>query len=740
MNTDETIHGPKLDPQGLMDGLNDAITRAEPWARQVALADDTINCWWPNQTDDGKRRRPTEDAPEPFPWEGASDTRIRIIGQKCRELLALCNQALVRGQWKFTGVDGFDFIKAGKMTQLLKWQTRTQMGAGAERARILATKYAVNYGLGILNVSWGRKERVGLEAITQESVAEKFGVANLWAKYARQPEVLKAVAENNADKINPELLASIAKFFDLYRMFSDEPSDGYDPQKILADWLRELYPDANEAASMKAAKDLRETGEAEIPQKRVVKDCPVWQAYLPFEDIFFPVETSNLEEAQWIAVRKWCTRTEVESNEAWPKNFKEKLLEQEGASATSGLDDIRSKSRRWGSRKTGEFVRSSDRKGQYEVFEFYYPSVNEYGVECLKRSVFSFNVKNDAGKYIVAEDGIYDEGGDYPFYPLEFEPESDFLLDNEGFASRLYTYQAEIKACRDGRINYMDISILPPIRRNVRDRGRPLRVGPDRPVFESIPGSTGFMPPPESRTWVATEIESTVTKDINRFVGAPGEGVPESVVALLQGDFVSTYLKFMSTVLAATFRLDQLYMSEVQVMRVTGMLGQPFKVSRNEIQGSFDICITFDQREMDSEYSKAKAESLTKLVGLDVNGVIDRNKAVSLAVYTIDPDWAETLITDEQQGSMKEILDEQKNVALMMTGQEPPMTDSVNPRMRLQYLQSITMQSPDVKTKLAYDPFTKSLFENRAKHLLFLLQQQENAKIGRFGTKQIIQQ
>lgn len=740
MNIDESIHSPKSNPKGLMDSLNDAITRAEPWATQVALADDTINCWWPNQSDDGRKRRTDSSSPEPFPWEGASDTRIRVLEQKCRELLALCNQALVRGQWKFTGVDGFDFIKASKMTQLLKWQTRTQMGPEAERARILATKYAINYGLGILSVGWSRKERLGLVSVTQEDLARQFGVLKYWQAYAHIGDEFPAIVQNNAEKINPETLAELAKFFDLYKLLTDEPSGDYDPQKTLAEWLREFYPDANEAAAMKAAKELRETGEAEIPQKRVVKECPVWQAFLPFEDIFFPVETGNLADAQWIAVRKWYTRTEIESNQQWPENFKSRLLEHEGESATDGLDKIRNKSKRWGKNSTGDFVRSTERKGQYEVFEFYYPAVNEYGLESLKRSVFSNFAKDDNGKFIIAEDGIYDEGGGYPFYALEFDPETDFLLDNCGYAARLYTYQKEIKECRDGRINFMDISILPPLRRNVRDRGRPTRVGPDRPVFESIPGSTGFMPPPESRTWVSTEIENTVVREINRFVGSPGEGVPESVVALLQGDFVSKYLQFMSIILSATFRLDQLYLSEVEVMRVTGMLGQPFKVSREEIQGSFDFYITFDQREMDSEYAKAKADSLVKLVGLDVNGVMDRNKAVALGAYTIDPDWAEALITDEQQGSMKEILDEQNNVALMMTGQEPPMTKDINPKMRLQYLQTITTQSPDVQRKIATDPFTLSLFQNRIKHLNFMLQQQENAKIGRFGTRQIIGQ
>ena len=104
----------------------------------------------------------------------------------------------------------------------------------------------------------------------------------------------------------------------------------------------------------------------------------------------------------------------------------------------------------------------------------------------------------------------------------------------------------------------------------------------------------------------------------------------------------------------------------------------------------------------------------------------------------IDPDWAEKLITDENAGAMKEIRDEQNNVALIMTGQEPPMKQGVNAKIRLEYLSKITQQSPEIAEALQQKPFVKALLENRAKFLQFQIQQQQNAIIGKLGTKELL--
>ena len=731
---DENIsNAKKASPQSLLSELDGAINKAVPWANRASIAEDAFYCWWAGQSDDGRKRK-RDGEPTPWPWDGASDTRVRLVEEKIRELCAVCESAWTRGKWEFAGVDGFDFIKAGKFNQLLKWQIKTQMGRNAERQRKLATKYMFMYGLAIIAVSWSKKERLGLIDIAPIDLARKFGIEKEWLAYTQNPMIFSG-------QFAPETLAKAQLVVDLDTLLYAPITEEYNPEKSLALWLGEFYPDANDAACLVAAKSLREKQTAQIPQKRVVKECPAWSAFLPFENIFFPTETEDLSEARWIALRKWLTRTDVESNAEWPKNFKEELLKHEGQSSTKVLEGLRKNSERWkrSQRADSEFVRSTDNTGLYEIYEFYYRATDERGLEQLKKCVFSEHVKGENGEYILAEDGIYDENGDYPFVALEINPDGDCLIDNYGIPYALYTHQMEVKEARDARINAKDINILPPVVRDVRDMGRPFQLGPDVPVYESVRGSTQWMKTPDSKTYLATEIENTVKIDIDRYCGTSNAGVPDNVTQAIQSYILSGYLSAMGELLTRTFQLDQLYLPETVVTRVSGIIDKPFKISREEISGQFDVYITFDPREMDSQVAVEKAKQLVEIIQLDRNGIIDINKAVSLAVSMVDPLWAEKLITDAQKGALKEISDEQNNVSLIMTGQEPPMReDEPSAGMRLQYLQNLLAKSPEVQGKIATNPFVKSLFENRVKHLQFALMQQRNAQTGKLGVNPIM--
>jgi hypothetical protein len=166
---------------------------------------------------------------------------------------------------------------------------------------------------------------------------------------------------------------------------------------------------------------------------------------------------------------------------------------------------------------------------------------------------------------------------------------------------------------------------------------------------------------------------------------------------------------------------------------------QPFTVSREEIQGQFDLEISFDPQEIDGQYALQKLDMITRVVReLDTNNIVDRNRLIELGLNIIDPHYADALILDPNAASMREIEEEQVNLALILTGQEPAMKENgQNAQLRMQVMQAAT-QNPSIMQSLQQDQQKAEIFQNRMKHLGFLMQQQQNADTGRKGTEPVM--
>ena len=76
-------------------------------------------CKWSGQTDDGKKwssQRP--DGEQVFPFEGASDVRVRLVDSTINEIVATLTTAFERGSLKVSGVDVGDAAAASTATDL----------------------------------------------------------------------------------------------------------------------------------------------------------------------------------------------------------------------------------------------------------------------------------------------------------------------------------------------------------------------------------------------------------------------------------------------------------------------------------------------------------------------------------------------------------------------------------------------------------------------------------------------
>lgn len=729
MDADEsidTLHRDAVSADTLLRELEHTVENGTDWAENMRIAEDTTWCIWPGQTDDGLKHAMPGDEEPPFPWENSSDTRIRLVDEKVREHTRLAALSIKRGNWTFQGVEGDDFLAARQKSQLLRWQEATQI-PGARRQKNLWLYWGAQYGCSIMGMGWKQKEATGLERVTVADLQQAF--------YAH----LDVQVDNAGNPV--EMSPDQAQYLEtLAFMLEDDTAE----LEWLEEWLGFFFPEVSAKTLKKAAKELQATGETELPQKRVVASHPTLQAMRPMVDVFFPLDTCTMRDARWAATRRWMSKPEVEAMRGtWPAKFINELLKHEGACSTIGIDTYLPSDyagrKRWNSgRQRGAFSTQYDRRGLYEVFYFYHHSVDADGVSGLYQTVCSPHVRDHKGA-ILAEQAIYDTGlSAPPFEEYTIWDDAQELLSCRGIPHWLYTYQYEKKDLRDSRQNVTKLSVLPPIRRHFRDKNIPIVLGPDMPIYENVPGSTKWMDPPKNNTGMAMDLERTIDREANRFIGSYDNEVPEPVVQIAQEFGTDQSNEAYGRVLSRVMMLNQCYLDEATVTRLTGFIDQPFKVTRTEIQGQFDFQITFDPRELNIEFAMKKFKAVSDIATqLDTGQITDRNALVKKGYAMIDPAWADELVQDEHKADAQEIRETRNAINDITSGQQPQLTDQMNSKLRLEYFTEQLQVNPVLANIQANpeDPRNETL-QRYQQHLEHIYHQQYLAAgEGRMGVK-----
>lgn len=734
---------PKI--KALADELQTAINNYSIWQDRCNIADDARWCFWPGQHDDGRKHQKEGSIEAVFPWENASDTRIRLCEEKVREADLLCDAAFRRGRIQMTGREVTDAAWSQRCSLVLQWLIHTEMRESFSRERKLAVDYRHHYGVSCSLVEWEMGSELVMQDLDLLGLADLFGLSEYLAPLMEAGigiveflAIVEQVGANNQAEL--DAYNELRNALDLIR--------NPEREKEFVDTLKAVFPTVKRSLLKRCVEDLRTQGQTRLPVPKITVNRPLRRALLPGRDVFFPVNVRTIQESPWVAVREWLTKSELEAkgqspdpDMVWSRPFIDKLLKHEGVSSTAELDTRRNKSSRWSKSEDNTFEASyANYDGLYEVFHIYYWANDSYGVRGLYRTIFSPHaIKDDAtNRDCYAWHGLLDYAhGRIPVTEHVFFRDNDILLMNGGIPYLLYTYQNEIKDARDGTINASQISILPPVRRNIREMGTPLTLAPGKPLYESLRGTVEFMQPPNSRVDLTQLVERNVRDSANRLLGSVDGTMPPPLIQLHQAGLVSEYLEEEATVLTQIFQLAQQFIDEVTVTRITGRNQHPFRVSREEIRGQFDLAFSFDPIQLDPEGQMKKLDLVIKVIEkLDINNISDRNRLLELALEVIDQNWADQLITDTQQAAMKEISDEQLNLALILSGQEPPMKpQGQNFQLRLQVL-SQAMQNPAVVEAIQQDRtgIKGSILENRLKHLQFQVGQQKNAQIGRDGT------
>lgn len=650
-------------------------------------------CKWSGQTDDGKKwssMRP--DGEQVFPFEGASDVRIRLIDSTINEIVANLTTAFVRGQLNISGVDISDGGTAAAASELMTWIRQNKLKVELERESELLAQYTQQYGWSVAHVAWDQKTGTRMQKITMQQVMQ----------------ISAQAAAQNPNSIIAQLPSLIAN---------------PEAEQQAADIVTTFLPDLTIRDAKKFVKELRETGTGEYEEEYIQKNLPSITALKPFDEVAFPPETIDLQRARVIFRREYFTEVELkamEKNAGWDGEFCQKAAVTQGRQSWYNNPNLVT---------TALNVTGTVRNDHLiEVVHAYTRQLSDNGSPAIYYTVFCPELGQDMyGKHELLDYAH----GEYPFIEYRRERLRRAICDSRGIPELSMTDQDEIKAQHDSMRDRTAFTTLPPIR--VKKRiGMINKIGPgvQLPVTQS--DDYQFMDPPRSPISEAMAVIGQVESRHANYFGLLHPSVPPAKQQVIVQKEINNWFGVWSKIFSQTFQLCLQYMPAEEIQRVINM---PLPQNISEIAGQFDFILKYDVRDMDNEYVMKKLQSISQfVVPLDAGGVIDRNQLIQEIMMAISPDAARTMIVDQKGASQKMFKDVQNDIGMMMLGNEALYVEN-DPAAasKLQYTQQVLQSNPKAQQAAKTDQQFQQLLQKYMKNLQFSMQQQQNKQVGKIG-------
>jgi hypothetical protein len=242
------------------------------------------------------------------------------------------------------------------------------------------------------------------------------------------------------------------------------------------------------------------------------------------------------------------------------------------------------------------------------------------------------------------------------------------------------------------------------------------------------PGDIQFGPVPQYNTG-SLEMEQTMLDQADKLVGLQ-EGSPASQVHLQF--FTDKFLSHVAEVLRLAYRNFQRFGPDKVFFRVTG-ISDPQTISKGTPDENYDVVINFDTLTIDPDAQEKKMQQMAALVPMDRNGIFDMNAFLQMAAASIDPVLADRVLQPSGEAQEKILQQITDDLAKIFAGIEVPARPN-GAQIALQVIQQYAAQ-PDITQRLEQDEAFRTRLEKYAAQYQFMMQQQQNAEIGRVGTQ-----
>ena len=653
-------------------------------------SDDIRFAKWAGQNDDGKNHANDTNS-EPFPWEGASDTRVRLADQIINENVDILSTSFWRGVLRASPTEANDVSQSASVTTLLGYYRDNILRKDLQQEVQLAAQWGQQYGVSVLHVGWEREISKRVQTFTMSELIQLSSQAEEGTPLAALPSMIKEPEQEDA---TVELVMEILSI--------------------------------GKRSARKAVKQLREDDVTEIPLDHMTRNAPTITALKMHDDIFVAPETLELKNAPVIFRRQYMTRAELKSathtygyNKEWVNqvlNTAGRVQHQNELVSTVLNKDM-------GIYETYDNL--------FEIVYAYEKVVDEDGVPGIHYTVFHPAISKLFGKHEMLDYCA----GHYPFFAYRRETLTRRLLDSRGVAEICMTWQQEQKAQRDSLYDRSSLTVLPPFVYPARS-SQIYRIQPGSAIPEMRPNEIRFLEPPKSNPAEALDVVNYVQNQADDYFGRTTENTNPTSSQIKRQAMVENWMLTWSEVFSKMFRMVQEYATPEELMKIGGM-NPLLPSSPEEIQGRFDFRVSFDVRELDTEFMMSKMKIVSQMVlPEDSAGVIDRAALTKFKMQLLDPVLADLTITDKT-GATRQVFDRvQNDVALMSLGNEAQYEEKdPTANMKLQHLQAILQGNPKYQEQLQGDERFAELMEKYSQALQFQIQQEQNAEVGRIGVQ-----
>lgn len=658
---------------------------------------------WDGQSPDGRKHKDNNDGRPAFPFEGASDVRLRLADMIVNERVLVLTAAAMRNMPKVNALDSFNQPLGTKLTTLMKWVIKNMLGSQYLREVVKLAQYqeADSPAGAVLGVWWEQEWALELATLSLEEIVVVLTAPREQGGFGLMPEQIN---ELDVQLQNPDKDADTAKL------------------------LLELVPSLSPKRAKTMIADLREHGTADFPRPYKRLDQPTLCAYRLFEDIFFPANTTDVRKrARLQLIREWVSEAELRErivSDGYSEDFVTEVLKHEAQSAFPEYERHE---------VTGEWTPVSMtemqelHKGEFELLTTLFRATNDDNIPGIYYFVMNYWVDFAAKDRNLLE---YSHG-EYPFTWFGREILGSRLLDSRGVPELVATEQTALKLHTDAFSDNVTLSTLPNIKVPRRRSKLALVIKPLGIIKEDRPGDVSWMNPPQYPTGSEKQQE-LIKMRVDEFFGRISETVVPTLTQLHQAGMTQNFLIALGDALKQMLQLCQQYMPDEVLARITGDDGQPIAHSREEIQGQFNVELEFDPANMNMEYFAQIAEMIIKVLSIDVLNVSQRDQIVQWFFANISPTMGARWVKPVEAAQQSEIDDETNNLVKMQNGIEPPMlAEGINAPLRLQTLQEKIQMNPTILQNLQRNPTNMEIFQARVKYLQNQIQQLKNAQIGR---------
>lgn len=626
--------------------------------------DDRRNIW------DGKTTDLRKNGSNAFPWDGASDMEVNVIGERIDAFVSILDQALTRSHIKAFPTSTTSIPRAALVSSFLKWMKSSYIPDFKNQME-LGANYLLEKGIMVTYVGWKREKRTFLQDVSLEELAQA------------SPDMAEMIINATDDE-------------------------------MLIDMIVQAFPHMNAKRVNKFLREIRKAGKASIPVPRMSINCPFVQSCAPDGEVLFPPYVIDPQKSPYIFWRTFVTAQELEkkvTSEGWDADWVQGAIEDLRGKDSYYLDGQKAK------RFTNLPVANDD--DLVMLVYAYQRLIDEDGAEGIYCTVFNPNVDGYAKTELL---NGYD---DYPFITTRLSYNQNRMYEVQTFPDILRGAQLQIKTERDSRIDRASLATLPPL---MHPAGRPPSDwGPGRRVPYRRLGEIAFgpIPPPDNGSM---EIELSMNAQADRAVGLD---MSSPISGVRQQFFVNKYLDHVKDVLGLAWKLFQRMGPDEIFFQVTGN-PNPQTMTKGSPDENYSFSVSFDSLSADPENAESRMKQIGSLVQFDRNGRIDMDKFLEFAAMSIDPVFGDYVLQPAEEATAKVQKQVTDDLAKIYAGIEMPAQPN-GAQIAMQMLQAYAQQ-PDVAQRAQTDEAFGARLQKYAEQYQFQMQQMENAQIGRIGT------